>query len=238
MAATDPISRVSLVDALMERICADVLSLRFAPGSLLPPERELAEAYGVNRTTLVHALGRLSQVGLVHTRHGSGTQVLDYRRHAGPDVLPMLLAHALAHGSGIDGGWLLELFEVRREVGALVAERAAEHRTKEQVGLLVAQVELISSASNADTVQMAECEVHRLLADACGNRVYGLLVNSLLNAYLPVRQLFVAPFADSAVAATRIRPMVSAVCAGDPEAAWQAADVYLANTQILMLGEA
>jgi DNA-binding FadR family transcriptional regulator len=54
----------------------------------------LAAAYGVTRTSLKHALVRLVQAGLLETRHGVGTRARDYARHAGPDLLPMLVAHA------------------------------------------------------------------------------------------------------------------------------------------------
>ncbi|HCT75671.1 MAG TPA: FadR family transcriptional regulator [Micromonosporaceae bacterium] len=230
-----PISRDSLVDALVERLRDDVLNAHYPPGSLLPPERDLAASYGVTRTSLKHALVRLAQAGLVETKHGVGTEVLDYRRNGGPDLLPMLLAHALSERSSMDGHWMTEIFEVRCEIGALVAARAAGSRTPEQAEAMRQQLESVAAAEDADAAQLAECELHRLLAAASGNRVYGLLVNSLLNAYLQVRMLFLGPFADPALAAARLEPLVTAVCAGNPEAAHKAAEAYLTETERLML---
>ncbi|WP_230688707.1 FadR/GntR family transcriptional regulator [Micromonospora sp. WMMD558] len=231
---TTRIAHDSLVDALVNRIRDDVLARRYPAGSRLPPERDLAASYGVTRTSLKHALVRLAQAGLLETRHGVGTVVLDYRRHGGPDLLPMLLTHAL--GEGTDGRWLVEVFEVRQEVGALVAARAAAHRGADQADALRAQLAAVTAARDADAAQLAEAEVHRMLAAAAGNRVYELLVNSLLKAYLEVRSLFRAPFADPAVAGARLAPLVDAVCAGAPDAARTAAEEYLARTRELMLG--
>ncbi|MEV4416079.1 GntR family transcriptional regulator [Catellatospora sp. NPDC049609] len=230
-----PIARDTLVDTLVGRLRDDMLAQRYPAGSLLPPERDLAAAYGVTRTSLKHALVRLAQAGLVETRHGIGTTVLDYRRHAGPDLLPMLLAHAA--GEGADGRWLAEIFDVRHDIGALVAAHAAANRTLEQADVLRAQLNAITTAADADAAQLAECEIHRVLADASGNRVYGLLVNSLLNAYLQVRGLFQAPFTDPQVAGARLAPLVDAITAGDPAAAHAAASAYLTQTRTLMLGE-
>lgn len=44
-------------------------------GTRLPPERPLAEALGVSRTTVVLAYGRLRERGLLESRQGSGTWV-------------------------------------------------------------------------------------------------------------------------------------------------------------------
>ncbi len=231
----DPLSisvlpRDTLVDALVIRLRTDVLANRYPPGSYLPPERELAAGYGVTRTSLKHALVRLVEAGLLETRHGVGTRVRDYRRHAGPDLLPFLVESA-----GSD--WLPEIFEARREMGALIAQRAAAHASAEQRAALRALRERVASAPDADAAQLAECEVHRTLAAACGNRVYELMVNSLLRAYEEVRQLFAAPFADPAAAADRLTALVEAVHAGDGATAQAAAEDYYARTEQLMLGK-
>jgi len=75
------------------------------------------------------------------------------------------------------------------------------------------------------------------VAEASGNRVYELLVNSLLRAYEDVRHLFAGPFADPAAAAERITGLIEAVVSGDAEAAHAAADAYYRRTENLMLGD-
>src|SRR5579875_931003 len=46
-----------------------------APGERLPPERELAERFGVGRNSIREALRELNLLGLVTSRHGEGTFV-------------------------------------------------------------------------------------------------------------------------------------------------------------------
>ena len=43
------------------------------PGSKLPPERELAKQFGVNRASIRQALKALDVMGIVHQRVGDGT---------------------------------------------------------------------------------------------------------------------------------------------------------------------
>ncbi|MEU5882606.1 GntR family transcriptional regulator [Spirillospora sp. NPDC047279] len=225
---TSPIARDTVVDALTERLRDDVLSGRYPPGSYLPPERELAASYEVTRTSLKHAIVRLAQVGLVETKHGVGTRVRDYERLGGPELLPLLVRT-------VGPTWMGEIFEVRREVGAQVAAKAAAHITAEQRDGLVALAGRLRACADAGDAQLTECEMHRVIAAATGNRVYGFLVNALLNAYLEVCEVFRHAFADPAAAADRIAPLVGALCDGDPERARAAASAYLAETEALML---
>ncbi|MFG2479148.1 FadR/GntR family transcriptional regulator [Streptomyces fagopyri] len=225
----EALPRETIVDVLEGRLRTDILDGRHPAGSYLPPERQLADGYGVTRTTLKHAFGRLVQAGLLETRHGVGTRVRDYARLGGADLLPMLVRH--------DAKWVREIFEVRRSVGALIAERAATRATRAQRAELRALLDAVRDREGADAVQLADLEVHRALARATGNRVYVLLTNTLFNAYLPIRSLLRAPFTDPAVAHERLSPVVEAVLAADAPRAHAAADAYLEATERIMLDD-
>ncbi|MFJ7334363.1 FadR/GntR family transcriptional regulator [Streptomyces sp. NPDC101110] len=218
----EAIVRQSVVDLLEERLRTNILDGTHQPGSLLPPERELAASYGVTRTTLKHALSRLEQAGLLRTRHGVGTRVLDFLRSGGVDLLPLLV--------GQDGRWLSDVFEARRAIGGLIARKAASQCSTAQGARLRAAVDAVADAPDPAEAQLAEAEVHRELARTTGNRVYLLLTNTLLNAYLPVRHVMSTPFADPAVAAERIRQVVEPVAKGETEEAGRAAETYLQLT--------
>ncbi|MDX2854399.1 FCD domain-containing protein [Actinacidiphila glaucinigra] len=222
----EALPRTSIVDVLEDRIREEILTGRHPAGSLLPPERTLAEGYGVTRTTLKHAFGRLVQAGLLETRHGVGTRVRDYERLGGADLLPMLVRH--------DARWLSEIFEVRRGVGALIAGAAANRAGDAARTRLRELVEAVRTAGDPDAVQLADAEVHRALARATGNRVYALLTNTLFNAYLPMRRHLAGPFQDAEEAYGRLAPVVAAVEEGDGAAARAAAEAYLAATEEIM----
>ncbi|MFE0450974.1 FadR/GntR family transcriptional regulator [Streptomyces sp. NPDC058914] len=223
----EALPRETIVDVLESRLREDILNGRHPVGSYLPPERTLADGYSVTRTTLKHAFGRLMQAGLLETRHGVGTRVRDYLRLGGADLLPMLVRHS--------PDWIGEVFEVRRGIGALIAERAAARATDRQRAELRTLLAAVGDAPDADAVQLADIEVHRALAHATGNRVYVLLTNTLFNAYLPVRAALRAPFTDPQVARGRLEPVVDAVVSGDEAGARRAAEGYLTATERIML---
>ncbi|MGP4029507.1 FadR/GntR family transcriptional regulator [Actinomadura sp. 3N407] len=225
---SSPIPRDTVVDSLVDRLRDDVLKGRYQPGAYLPPERELAAGYEVTRTSLKHAIVRLAQAGLLETRHGVGTRVRDYERLGGPELLPMLV-------SAVGPAWMREIFEVRREVGAQVAAKAAGNATPGQRDRLRELAAQLRDADGADAAQLVECEIHRVIGRATGNRVYGFMVNALLNAYMTVREGFTHAFADPAAAADRLAPLIDALCAGEAARAHAAAAAYFAETESIMV---
>ena len=225
---TEPLARVTVVDELEARLSEEILDGTLATGELLPPERELAERHGVNRTTLRGALARLERSGLIETRQGSGSRVRALEEGAGADVLPLITA-------GRKGEWLAEIFEARSYVGALIAERAAAKRRPEHVRELRALLERIRTAPSAAEAQRADAELHRVLAGATGNRVFVLLVNTMLRAYRPLHRRLRRTFADPRAIAAALEPLVNAVANRHTAAAQRAAFGYFAATERDML---
>jgi GntR family transcriptional repressor for pyruvate dehydrogenase complex len=216
------------VDDLEVRLGEQILAGGPATGQLLEPERVLAERHGVSRASLRRALTRLERAGLIETRQGSGSRARRLEEAAGVDVLALVTA-ASRHD------WLGEVFEARRLIGGLIAARAAERRTTAQAARLRELVTEIHAAPDAAAAQQAEAEFHRLLARATHNRVFVLLVNSLLRAYLPLQGRLRGAFADPSAVATALGPLSDAVDARRRQAAQRAAEDYFAATEHVML---
>jgi len=98
------------------------------PGDRLPPERELAAKFGVGRSSLRDAIRTLEVMGIVESRHGSGTVVRDLST----DSLVVPLASVLAHKRGL----VAELLDVRRMIEPALAARAATNATEEELSRL------------------------------------------------------------------------------------------------------
>lgn len=61
---------------LEKLILADIASGRYQPGAAILSERQLCETYGVSRTTVRQAIGRLVADGVLYHRKGKGTFVV------------------------------------------------------------------------------------------------------------------------------------------------------------------
>ena len=66
---------VALWRQIADRIRASIVRGDYDASGMVPPETQLAEAFGVNRHTVRSALAALGQEGLVHAVQGRGTMI-------------------------------------------------------------------------------------------------------------------------------------------------------------------
>src|SRR5256886_8630109 len=134
------------------------------PGDPPPPERELAERFGVSRTSVRDAIGVLELMGLLEPRQGEGTVV----RHLSPDSLVTPRASRLVRNRTL----LADLLDVRKMIEPALAARAAVHASGDEL----ARLEQIFLRQH-DKVQHGELaidedsEFHYAIATPARNRV-------------------------------------------------------------------
>jgi GntR family transcriptional regulator len=71
----DRVSPVPFYFQLSELLEQEIVAGRYEAGIRLPSEPEISQRYGLSRTTVRQALGRLEQEGLIARRRGQGTFV-------------------------------------------------------------------------------------------------------------------------------------------------------------------
>lgn len=178
LAAIGPVARSSVVDAVSDRLRNEILAGRIAAGARLPSERELSLALGVNRLTLRAALARLEAMGLVSTRHGSGTEVVSWRDRAGLEALPMVMS-SLNRSEPAFLELLASLLEIRRILVSEGVALAAERHTEADIDAMRA----IAAAQHhklADALAFAhgDLALQRVVVRAARNVGLELLLNS------------------------------------------------------------
>lgn len=81
-----------LYQQLVDAITLAVERSDLLPGTRLPAERALADAFKLSRTTVVQAYARLRESGIIESRHGSGTWI----RRAGKTGWPSPQEHEVS----------------------------------------------------------------------------------------------------------------------------------------------
>lgn len=221
----DKLKRPSLIDLIVLRIQDEFLGERGRPGDSLPPERELAERYGVNRTSVRHALLKLESLGLIDTLHGIGSLIADYTERGGAELLKLLLVRS----DGVDTALLDDLLEVRAAVGGEIARLAAERASDEdRDGLAAALAEIEAHLDEPAAVQLAENRFVRAVTRATGNRAFVFLANSLSGAYREHLEIFRGAFTDTREVHAQLAAVLAAIGKKDARRADEAFRRYLA----------
>jgi GntR family transcriptional repressor for pyruvate dehydrogenase complex len=159
--------------AISDSIRDDILAQRLVPGDRLPAETELAERFGVSRSTVREALRELASQNLVETTRGAtgGTFV----------VVPSTdsLAHSLTIGiemmaTSTDLS-VVEMLEARELLEVPASRLACERGKDEQHRVLREYIESRRTAESEGRELLANWNLHTLIMKAANNPLLELM---------------------------------------------------------------
>jgi GntR family transcriptional repressor for pyruvate dehydrogenase complex len=178
-------------------------------GTRLPPERALAERFGVNRVTVRGALARLEAEGLVDVRQGSGYTVRRWKQTGGPELVGTIVG--LARDAKERAAILGDLLMVRRQLAGAILEQLAERGVDEKrIVAIERAVERLEAAAErrASVAEIAavDLEVAGAIVEATGSVVLSLCFNPVASLLVEMPALQAAMFRtpENNVAAWRV----------------------------------
>ncbi len=149
---------------VLEQIISALETGEYAPGEKLPPERDLATAMGVSRTSIREALSILHTVGVVERQQGSGTYV------------------KCVDSSAFERAWLVlegsetphEIFEWQQIIEPAIAILAAQRAKESDLEAMEAALEAMRKALlNGDRPSYSKNDrrFHMAIAETCSNTI-------------------------------------------------------------------
>lgn len=159
--------------AIIERIREMIRRGDLAPGDRLPPERKLAEAFGVSRSSLRQAFQALAERHILESRQGHGTYLL-------ADIDTALAGDAILEAISEQHSMLHDVLEFRRimepEIASLAAQRATPAALN-QLKILVCDQQRALLAGEED--ERFDTEFHQLLVAMTGNSVIAQVMQAI-----------------------------------------------------------
>lgn len=169
----------SLVEAVCSRLAGEIRAEVSHGDGWLPPERLLAAKLGVSRPVIREATKRLEQQGMLEIQHGNGIKIVDRLHRPLCDSLSLIIPDVADR--------LGQLYETRLSIEPDVAAYAAERGTKAHLRELRRIHRDLETAPDNDAAIQCDLAFHHALADACGNRIYRLVLDSLAELGLASR---------------------------------------------------
>ncbi len=218
-------------ETTVERLVQTIKLGVIPQGERLPPERELAQALQVGRTTLREALEALRQAGYVQTRRGrGGGTFVTYE----PKLTSGVDAEAIARDMGEDLGDALAFRRVV-EPGAAGLAATRDLSADERLRLRTALDECSTATTDA-TRRGADSRLHLVIAELAGSE---LLLAAVADVQLRVGQLLAAiPVLRRNIEHSddQHAGVVEAVFAGDSLAARRIMEEHCDATSALLRG--
>ncbi|MFZ2949309.1 MAG: FadR/GntR family transcriptional regulator [Desulfuromonadaceae bacterium] len=176
-----PIKPKKVSTQIAEQIRTSILAGEFAPGDKLPPERELAEMFGVSRPSVREALNVLASSGLVMSYQGGGTVVMSLVETSASNSLSELIR--------VQQDRALDVIEVRKCMESWTAYYAAQRALPEDIRRME---EIVTGMErNLEGLLPSEdldANLHIVIARATHNIVWLHLMQSLFDAMKEFQQ--------------------------------------------------
>ncbi|WP_444998010.1 fatty acid metabolism transcriptional regulator FadR [Aliikangiella sp. IMCC44359] len=166
-----------------EYIVDSIWNGKFAPGTILPAERELSELIGVTRTTLREVLQRLARDGWLTIQHGKPTKVNDIWETAGLHILETITRLDDAGSIKLAD----QLLDVRTQFGG-VYFRFAMKENADKMAEILSQIESVDETAEAYIEY--DWRVQHECAGLSGNPVYILMLNGFKNIYYRIGRYY------------------------------------------------
>jgi GntR family transcriptional repressor for pyruvate dehydrogenase complex len=210
-------------DQVVEQIRGLIESGELRPGDRLPSERSLADRLGISRPSVRTGLRILSAMGVLESRHGSGTYM-----SSGPPVENQLLRLLAAlHGFSPEA-----MFEARGILEVSLAGLAAERATDEHLALIAEAVaDTYASLDDPKAYLHYDMQFHRAVALASGNPIVATLMDMVTAALYEMKVETIEHATHMEESAAMHRKIFQAIRARKPDAAREAMRKHLELAQ-------
>lgn len=230
-----PVRAHHAFEACVEQLAIAIRLGIYPPGSMLPPERDLAALLAVSRATLREAITALRSAGVVQTRRGRGGGTLVV------DSVPVDEKHSGATALAGRHDDLRDALDFRAIVEPGAASLAAVRCARDDVGAedrrtLEAALEAVENAPDEAIHRRADSILHLTIARLSGS---ARLITAVTDAQDDLHTLLQAiPVLPRNIrhSTSQHRSIVAAILAGDEKRAHRVMHQHCSDTAALLRG--
>ncbi len=166
-----------LVDEIVDSLAASIREGHIQRGEKLPTEAEIMSRFDVSRTVVREALSKLQASGLVETRHGIGTFVIQQRESGNFKIADEDFATVAD---------VISVLELRISLETEAAGLAAQRRSSANLATMEAALTAFRDSISEDSDAVpSDFQFHMEVARATGNRHFADLMTYLGTMIIP-----------------------------------------------------
>jgi GntR family transcriptional repressor for pyruvate dehydrogenase complex len=214
----------SLYETVSDQLLTAIRDAGLTPGTRIPSERELGEQFGVSRTVIREAIRHLAAKGVLQVISGAGVNVADLGHEGISESIELFLRQRGAIRTA-------DIHEVRESLELKIVELAATRASDEQLQEILDICEEMSARlDNPQEASRLDVAFHRKIAEATGNALFLVLIDSLGEVLFTIRRKTLDNPGRGAVALEAHRAVARALQKRDAAGAVQAMRDHLAES--------
>ena len=192
--STYAIRRRGLQAEIQDIVKRYIIDHRFKPGDALPGEGELAKQMGISRPSLREAMKVLQTIGVIETRHGSGTYVGSLSLDPFADGMAFQILIAAQHGEAAPQD-LLDLVDIREAIESTRIRKVTGMHTDDQFRKMYSLCDRMATLDvESNRFGEGDLALHQLIFEPLQSRLY----SEFIKVFWKVSNLAIRPFASSA----------------------------------------
>jgi DNA-binding FadR family transcriptional regulator len=221
------VKQKTIVEQVMDQIKDLIASGQLRPHDRIPTETELAEMFGIGRSSVREAIKIFQYLGILEASPRKGTFVCDYTNVSTEaltwsillrknDIFELLGLREVIEGSAVEA-----------LAGKVAADPEATRPVVELLQAAIARMQQAVAASSIEDIVEADYEFHRLVIASCDNTLFSNIYETL--RAFTVEEIRKTNLLDSALPEL-VGEHVAILCgigAGDPELAGRAFRVHM-----------
>ena len=185
------IQRRGLQAEIQDIVKRYIIDHRFKPGDALPGEGELARQMGISRPSLREAMKVLQTIGVIETRHGSGTYVGSLSLNPLADGLAFQILIAAQHSESAPQD-LLDLVDLRKAIEMNQMRKAVGTHSDEQIARMRGIANEMRQM-DPDSARFGERDLtlHQAFYQPVNSRVY----SEFMRVFWKISNMAIRPYA-------------------------------------------
>ncbi len=207
---------------------------KYLPGNKIPTENELCQMFNVSRTSIREAVKKMSALGIVDVKRGSGVYVSEISIKNASGILNMFFELS----SDVDV--ILQTINTRLILEPALAAQAASYRNEEHLALLKNNMIAMRNCNLNDKKKEAELDndFHRILLSITNNEVLELLLSPIFNLMPKFKTIVYAKptdgnlLKDKQIMLGHHENILQAIIDQDEKKASEAMRVHIIETQV------
>ena len=149
-----------------------IVTGKIKQGDYLPTEEDLCREFGIGRSSVREAIKTLESRGMVKKFHVKGMVVIDESAAATAKLLQISLK--------MKKTTMKDIMEFRNSIEIKMTELAAKRATDEQIQIISGHLEKMKNEEyKLDTFAEFDYNFHKSIADASGNSVFSLMMETM-----------------------------------------------------------
>lgn len=205
----------TISEIVINQIQKKIISGELQVGDQLAPERELVRDLDISRSTLREALKALEVMGVVESKRGNGSFVVNNTENS--VYKPLSLSFVLSNGKNE------EIMEARRVIEGYTASKAAEVATDADIERLRSILVQIDEADTITAKSKYDSEFHYEIGKICGNTLLNLMLQGISYVFdLFIEQMVERAYEDKhsyEEINNEHKPIIEAIAEHEPERA-------------------